>query len=177
MWFEHFNPRSHEGSDTSGLRSTCWTVAFQSTLPRGERRVWCLPLLLPAQYFNPRSHEGSDEMPTTRSSWHTYFNPRSHEGSDVGDERLAGVLRVISIHAPTRGATVAGLHRDTHAHISIHAPTRGATEDKTSLIAAINISIHAPTRGATGSHCRRQPGAYFNPRSHEGSDKTPARRP
>ena len=56
---------------------------------------------------------------------------------------------IISIHAPTRGAT-RGRQRDIqNSNISIHAPTRGATkkpqEDKTMN----EISIHAPTRGAT----------------------------
>ena len=33
----HFNPRSHEGSDSSGTRSYCYPYRFQSALPRGER--------------------------------------------------------------------------------------------------------------------------------------------
>ena len=34
---------------------------------------------------------------------------------------------VVSIHAPTRGATKVGEHRYAEALVSIHAPTRGAT--------------------------------------------------
>ena len=33
--------------------------------------------------------------------------------------------------------------------ISIHAPTRGATNDGVMIAAMMGISIHAPTRGAT----------------------------
>ena len=33
----------------------------------------------------------------------------------------------ISIHAPTRGATINGATSDKETGISIHAPTRGAT--------------------------------------------------
>ena len=33
--------------------------------------------------------------------------------------------------------------------ISIHAPTRGATMTKAELMKEFKISIHAPTRGAT----------------------------
>ena len=78
----------------------------------------------------------------------------------------------ISIHAPTRGATLSamrlllgrlefqstllqeerqlytvrcGVTRD----ISIHAPTRGATSTRMIVTPAAVISIHAPTRGAT----------------------------
>ena len=79
---------------------------------------------------------------------------------------------VISIHAPTRGATILSLicfllslrfqstllqeERQVYTilcynlvRISIHAPTRGATKDKLIITGQIEISIHAPTRGAT----------------------------
>ncbi len=77
------------------------------------------------------------------------FNPRSHTGSDYPDGSWHSWCDRISIHAPTRGATLApnpssastvfqstlphGERHDTtlHTHhnnyISIHAPTRGAT--------------------------------------------------
>ena len=78
---------------------------------------------------------------------------------------------MISIHAPTRGATTqffAKLHKkpnfNPRAHtgrdfvqttkpakrdISIHAPTRGATPCGLCGLWYVGISIHAPTRGAT----------------------------
>ena len=57
---------------------------------------------------------------------------------------------VISIHAPTRGATVRDRFDVQAFDISIHAPTRGATDAETRQhFAAACISIHAPTRGAT----------------------------
>ena len=78
----------------------------------------------------------------------------------------------ISIHAPTRGATIPLYsqslppavfqstlprgERQLHRHsdilspfISIHAPTRGATPRRMFGGKSSNISIHAPTRGAT----------------------------
>ena len=76
--------------------------------------------------------------------------------------------------------------------ISIHAPTRGATVGLTEFDVAMLISIHAPTRGATLLHTQHQLSEifqstlpqgerlyytrntsypkYFNPRSHKGSD-------
>ena len=79
--------------------------------------------------------------------------------------------RIISIHAPTRGATMSTNLREqlyqfqstlpqgerrisesTVSHkpiISIHAPTRGATRFFILLTIRDFISIHAPTRGAT----------------------------
>ena len=101
---------------------------------------------------------------------------------------------MISIHAPTRGATperagqalninyfnprshegsdmIGQALKEGDADISIHAPTRGATNQTTDTQSIDSISIHAPTRGATsavGSYrCKLE---YFNPRSHEGSD-------
>ena len=80
-------------------------------------------------------------------------------------------LSKISIHAPTRGATiiltlkaVGFSYFNPRAHegrdgavreilinppISIHAPTRGATGGVGQNIGGTHISIHAPTRGAT----------------------------
>ncbi len=55
--------------------------------------------------------------------------------------------------------------------VSIHAPTRGATGEQCRLRSGANVSIHAPTRGAT-THLRksgpRRP--CFNPRAHAGRD-------
>ena len=80
-----------------------------------------------------------------------YFNPRSHEGSDPG-------------------------YAECHwlCTISIHAPTKGATVDQDKADYSCHISIHAPTKGATDTSCRiADASQYFNPRSHEGSDRTP----
>ena len=101
-------------------------VKFQSTLPREERLLLNILPSSYAPYFNPRSHERSDLMPTTAVD-------RSE----------------ISIHAPTRGATVQMETYITNKKISIHAPTRGATPSRSLTISPISISIHAPTRGAT----------------------------
>ena len=99
--------------------------AFQSSLPRGERRHWQSHLLQDVD-FNPRSHEGSDTFTTwgyadrvisilaptrgatyggsvTGTFW-LHFNPRSHEGSDLLLDCQPGDI-IISILAPTRGAT------------------------------------------------------------------------
>ena len=54
------------------------------------------------------------------------FNPRSHTGSDSEDAG-GGAGRSISIHAPTRGATMSHYGMTLFSSISIHAPTRGAT--------------------------------------------------
>ena len=101
--FTNFNPRSHERSDDYVAELLIKLHQFQSTLPREERHL----IVFIADAF-------------------LYFNPRSHERSDLL-EPLTGSAHSISIHAPTRGATdfVRVLY---HVQlISIHAPTRGAT--------------------------------------------------
>ena len=123
---------------------------FQSTLPREERLKQLEALKLELQFQSTLPRE---------------------ERRFVSD-----ILREydrISIHAPTRGATL--LVRNVpraYTAISIHAPTRGATiwwavltpmevifqstlprEERPNELrkckAVFSISIHAPTRGAT----------------------------
>ena len=87
---------------------------FQSTLPQ-EERPW--PWVIPCQDY--------------------YFNPRSHKRSDL-HERVILVHCLISIHAPTRGATEQRMKRTTEQVISIHAPTRGATG---ALLACLRLTF------------------------------------
>ena len=77
------------------------------------------------------------------------FNPRSYKRSD-----------------PTRTPTA-----NPHI-ISIHAPTRGATIEYHNKYMALKISIHAPTRGATLTDVfNEEKVMYFNPRSYKRSDR------
>ena len=78
-----FNPRSHEGSDPSNLSSPILDICF-----------------------NPRSHEGSDDQAGSFDRDSGSFNPRSHEGSDITLGELVEKYREVSIHAPTKGATI-----------------------------------------------------------------------
>ena len=100
----NFNPRSHEGSDSYPASSANIIVTFQSTLPRGERQVSCKRSVthMPFQSTLPRG-----ERPKFLVVLYllTDFNPRSHEGSDF-PALYFSIRKAISIHAPTRGATV-----------------------------------------------------------------------
>ena len=98
---------------------------FQSTLPR-EERLQALPL--------------SDRL--------CHFNPRSHERSDTA-RQPGGYLCIISIHAPTRGATGQSLH-----HFSISGKFQSTL----------------PREERPCGWCYRLRQIYFNPRSHERSD-------
>ena len=166
----YFNPRSHEGSDELGLLIAQVAGIFQSSLPRGERPT-PKPATTAGSDFNPRSHEGSDNASETISCMMKYFNPRSHEGSDhIPVDMVCFVI--ISILAPTRGATVFRMAQRVRCPYFNPRSHEGSDAVKILMIPKIIISILAPTRGATSN---AKSGAfalrYFNPRSHEGSDR------
>ncbi len=144
----NFNPRSREGSDI--VRDAVWyfTLQFQSTLPRGERRgttstptgsttfqstlprgerLIVIPShgqLYPFQSTLPRGE---------RLGWQTsQILYDTFQSTLPRGERLYGT-------APVQGTEL----------ISIHAPARGATKD---AVLINNNTLH------------------FNPRSREGSD-------
>ena len=148
---------------------------FQSTLPREERQSFC-------SYFKSVSK----------------FQSTLPREERLGHAPSDDIALIISIHAPTRGATSAFIKNTIEEIISIHAPTRGATvyfvqhnyplifqstlpreerHTRTVVIVVLDISIHAPTRGATSytkSFSTDLP--YFNPRSHERSDSNIAQK-
>ena len=202
------------GERHPALRSPPRISSFQSTLPRGERQLAELLDCVSKGNFNPRSHEGSDDFLRCCLCRQGIFQstlPRGerhclilHGGYDClfqstlprGERHKMATLLVpyrISIHAPTRGATLAILSLDNGSQISIHAPTRGATLHTSEAPAHKAISIHAPTRGATKINLGETHAGNtfqstlprgerhfialvsrllydFNPRSHEGSD-------
>ena len=100
--FQSTLPR--EERPASYRRSLCVPV-FQSTLPREERlghdfsvqwQEWAFQSTLPRE-------ERQINIQFTLSF--SYFNPRSHERSDATSSYSISDGIVISIHAPTRGAT------------------------------------------------------------------------
>ena len=77
----------------------------------------------------------------------------------------------VSIHASTKGATVLSSYGAIHSGVSIHAPTKGATVCYQDSQCVQKVSIHAPTKGATLSPSGRYNfPCGFNPRTHEGCD-------
>ena len=125
---------------------------FQSTLPRRERLLdcWLNDRRIRFQSTLPRRERPVSRIP--QKSMLNCFNPRSHEGSD-NNKRLTLIRLVVSIHAPTKGATTSGNEQVTHKHVSIHAPTKGATLVLSSFCQRVEVSIHAPTKGATVTGC------------------------
>ena len=141
---------------------------FQSTLPRGERRS-LQGILLWFSYFNPHSHEGSDLIISKQITIDTYFNPHSHEGSDLYADINTPPLVYFNPHSHEGSDP---LKSDTHqtTAISIHTPTRGATILQIYRLAFLLFQSTLPRGERQTSNARSIPLLYFNPHSHEGSD-------
>ena len=142
----NFNPRSYKRSDILSLKVRDVRDIFQSTLLQEERRKRVMLLML-----------------------QTYFNPRSYKRSDTR-KRSQSRIDVISIHAPTRGATEMRSHVCTtetfqstllqeerhnnwtsikrHFYFNPRSYKRSDTMESWRQMTKL-ISIHAPTRGAT----------------------------
>ena len=126
VWGTGFNPRARAGRDRVGCGIDVVSIKFQSTRPRGARRgnldngLW-------TSSFNPRARAGRDLLERVLRLLEHCFNPRARAGRDLlvitvedpgvvfqstrprGARRtlgpLNGVLDLVSIHAPARGAT------------------------------------------------------------------------
>ena len=102
--YKCFNPRTHTGCDLLGKVLTTRLYSFQSTHPHGVRlSLYQLKKVL-------------EEFQST--------HPHGVRPCDMGSKPFP---LVVSIHAPTRGATSPSLSPRIRIRVSIHAPTRGAT--------------------------------------------------
>ena len=115
-----------------GARPSCGVVSstprkFQSTRPRGARPISLHSVLMPWAFQSTRPR-GARPVPTVPPLFVPSFNPRAHAGRDLAllvvrladsefqstrprgaRQRLScrSPFQIVSIHAPTRGATVA----------------------------------------------------------------------
>ena len=122
----NFNPRSYKRSDVKKVYRCIMFSLFQSTLLQEERR--CMNTIMYCVFIF-QSTLLQEERPVTAAM-----------SAKLGD-------------------------------ISIHAPTRGATLLMGCMLMILLISIHAPTRGATlFSLGNSFVSKYFNPRSYKRSD-------
>ena len=144
----NFNPRSHEGSDLTVRNFCILQTLFQSTLPRGERRVTAR-ISWTCGEFQSTLPRGERHGGRERCTGNARFQSTLPRGERRECQQIYPILLGISIHAPTRGATTTSMGSNYLVNISIHAPTRGATNMGTYLYNLAIISIHAPTRGAT----------------------------
>ena len=145
---QDFNPRSHEGSDGSEFPKGENKQVFQSTLPRRERHK----VMKERRYvlnFNPRSHEGSDVRYLKSCGVNPKFQstlPRRERQYYID---LLEEADEISIHAPTKGATMIGAKMMRTTGFQSTLPRRERQGQNTTYSVIPLISIHAPTKGAT----------------------------
>ena len=128
-------------------------LLFQSTLPRRERRI-NQSHIIPSYRFNPRSHEGSDrrvERVRYTKQWFQSTLPRRERHMALS---LDDIIAFVSIHAPTKGATISNTY-GYNPYVRFN-PRSHEGSDETSFRTPISkrgVSIHAPTKGATCSTC------------------------
>ena len=120
---------------------------FQSTLPR-EERLESSPLIVVEVEFQSTLPREERRQVVRSGRWLRYFNPRSHERSDIDKVKNAR-SHVISIHAPTRGAT--------------NPPFNQAIE-------FVEFQSTLPREERLGAGVSSPNTPNFNPRSHERSD-------
>ena len=121
-----FNPRTHTGCDSGVCSYSRNAVMFQSTHPHGVRRLSHLKKCLMDMFQSTHPHGVRLLGPYLDYPFVACFNPRTHTGCDNGIP-LRFQMFYVSIHAPTRGATLSITTQQWHCRVSIHAPTRGAT--------------------------------------------------
>ncbi len=144
-----FNPRAHVGRDMSSVLKSSSPAVFQSTRPRGARQSQSQSRAHRSS-FNPRAHVGRDSFLRSKNCPQLCFNPRAHVGRDYT------VLSLFMSHCMFQSTRPRGARLDVKRLtecfllVSIHAPTWGATFAKEAAHAvAADVSIHAPTWGAT----------------------------
>ena len=83
------------------------------------------------------------------------------------------IRSVVSIHAPTKGATGLPAVTKPSTEVSIHAPTKGATGTPLPLLNT-QRGFNPRTHEGCDLHpdCHRWARRSFNPRTHEGCDLT-----
>ena len=100
-----FNPRTHTGCDSGVCSYSRNAVMFQSTHPHGVRRLSHLKKCLMDMFQSTHPHGVRLLGPYLDYPFVACFNPRTHTGCDNGIP-LRFQMFYVSIHAPTRGATV-----------------------------------------------------------------------
>ena len=165
-----FNPRSHKGSDKVCCQPIPVHIISIHAPTRGATINRTLQPCIAAN-FNPRSHKGSDGSLIMISKQFMNFNPRSHKGSDIARSSFL-LFKIISIHAPTRGATDTArqvLRIPQYFNPRSHKGSDGSSPVPCITGKNFNPRSHKGSDGLYWQHC--QAVTNFNPRSHKGSDK------
>ena len=142
-----FNPRTHEGCDSDKLAATKAELQFQSTHPRGVRLS--------------KSSLRADELK---------FQSTHPRGVRPLSASAAACLAVVSIHAPTRGATCSMIILSVLLMFQSTHP-RGVRQHKLGEELQCSRFQSTHPRGVRRSTAKSNNAqSSFNPRTHEGCD-------
>ena len=181
-WLYGFNPRTRVGCDFELPLNVGIIGKFQSTHPRGVRRILFALQAAGRGSFNPRTRVGCDMSCGRQVRWQVLFQSTHPRGVRHLFRRQSGEDQVVSIHAPAWGATSI-LPRSTTSRSSFNPRTRVGCDGGRGhrrpkhlgfnprtrvgcdmlldgkLIFPGEVSIHAPAWGAThGVHVRLEHG-------------------
>jgi len=166
-----FNPRAHAGRDTWPCIARSLGHSFNPRAHAGRDPSRSARHHNPIS-FNPRAHAGRDLFTANVLICRTSFNPRAHAGRDCRCAGIRASAGIVSIHAPTRGATQANVDCGKTGGGFQSTRPRGARRAQMEVFAKglefqstrprgarlgraadfdtrEGVSIHAPTRGAT----------------------------
>ena len=149
---------------TVSIHAPTGGATFSSSPPSQSRQF---------QFTRPR---GARPVRTGRGDGALRFNSRAHGGRDFAQDGKRWIVQ-FQFTRP-RGARQKFGENAYILLVSIHAPTGGATLDRDRFSDPRNVSIHAPTGGATCASVRRAEFVWrFNSRAHGGRDsfRRPAR--
>ncbi len=165
-----FNPRTHTGCDAEISGRIEALSEFQSTHPHGVRHYELKVTDGDAVFQSTHPH--GVRLGEVWFCWlgrHGGFNPRTHTGCD-SRSYTQHVFIMVSIHAPTRGATLHGPVLRRGIRVSIHAPTRGATEFMHFCSDMLMFQSTHPHGVRLVSTINTRSPDCFNPRTHTGCD-------
>ena len=145
---------------------------FQLTHPRGVRRAFVGDFNLVSEVsthapargatqgggmklfgfisFNSRTREGCDTCGRYTPKMQLVFQLTHPRGVRLDVQHMPLPEKIVSTHAPARGATGMSGRKARIRLVSTHAPARGTTNFCKRLRHFKRVSTHAPARGATG---------------------------
>ena len=145
---------------------------FQSTRPCGARLARHDLSWRYGKCFNPRARAGRDQVAKLALAVSECFNPRARAGRDEGTVNANALILQFQSTRPCGARHGDHVSCPTCRLVSIHAPVRGATRSRAVPSRTRRVSIHAPVRGATSPISSVNPSSpRFNPRARAGRDK------
>ena len=155
-------------TDAEGRPATAIPISIHAPA-RGATRI-VLSHLIESIYFNPRSRKGSDAYLQQKYSHYINFNPRSRKGSDYGRGLRCLLWRYFNPRS-RKGSDLTLILIFRLRLISIHAPARGATVNAFFIFFLCHNFNPRSRKGSDNMCCYIILHSFdFNPRSRKGSD-------